>query len=74
MAHMPAAAQFVMWPTAMVGASDQVHSHLQCRQSVSGVPTRARECGQALTHRSIEALDSGQLQEQISVTASRSSL
>ena len=64
---MPAA-QLMMGPAEIVGASDQVHPRFQCRQAVSRMPEFAGEGGEAFAHSSIEALDQGRIEHVASPT------
>src|SRR6266699_1281037 len=57
MSDMLGFGEFVMGPTEIVGAANQVHAAVQPLQARSRVPTLARETGQSLAKGSIQALD-----------------
>src|SRR6266571_3394394 len=57
MSGMLGQAQFVMGPTEIVGAANQVHAAVQPLQAPSGVPTLAGQARQSLAKGSIQAFD-----------------
>ena len=59
---MFAATQLVMGKAKIVATSDQIHSRLDSLQTMSRVPTFAREASQTFAHRAIEAFNKGRVQ------------
>jgi hypothetical protein len=55
-------AQLVMWKAKIVGTSDEIHSRLDGLQTMSSMPTFARQASQAFPHGSIEPLNKGGVQ------------
>jgi hypothetical protein len=51
--------QFVMWKAKVVGATDQIHAGGERLKALSGMTTFARERSKSLTHRTIEPLNEG---------------
>ena len=54
--------QLLMRPTEIVGTSDQIHSRLQGRETLGGMPTFARQRSQTFPHGCIEAFDQGRIE------------
>jgi hypothetical protein len=50
-------AQLLMHHTEIVGASDQIHASLKCSETTGGMTGFARQAGQSLPERAIQALD-----------------
>ncbi len=63
---MLCAREFLVRPAEIVGASDQIHAGLQGAQTVSGMPTLAREHCQPFTHRRIEPLNKSGVEQDAS--------
>src|SRR6266566_3417882 len=52
-------AQFMVRDTPIIGTSNQIHSGLERFETLSRMPTFARQRSQPLTHRPIEPLNKG---------------
>ena len=59
MPQMFGGAQLVMGKAKIIRTSDQIHPRLDGLQTMSRMPTFAREGSQAFTHGPIEALNKG---------------
>src|SRR6266487_1893852 len=60
--EMLSVTQLVMRKAKIIRTSDQIHTRLDALQTMSRMPTFAREASQAFTHGPIEALNKGGVQ------------
>ncbi len=59
--------QLMMRPTQVIGAAKQPHAAFQSRQASSRMPTLARQTGESLAHRAVQAFDESGIEHRSSV-------
>ena len=55
-------AQFMMWPAEIVATAKQPHAAFQRRQAPGRMPTFARQAGESLTYRPVQAFNKSRVE------------